>query len=141
MGAEMCIRDRKFQKDALNGDGELDFNVAVPAPEDIGDGWYEWNIDNWGTKWGPCYPEDPEVSSDGAEFSVSFETAWAPPTPWVHAIASKHPEVTVTLAYSEPGMEFEGIVEVKGDSVLTDKEFETVEDKPSLIDRLSERGA
>ncbi len=133
----------KFQKDTINESEELDFNIAVPAPADIGDGWYDWNIENWGTKWGPCYPEFPEVSTEKGvtEFSVIFDTAWAPPTDWFNALAARHPEVTVALAYSEPGMGFEGIVEKKGVSVLLRKEFKTVQSPDSLTHRLRAREA
>ena len=26
-------------------------NEFIPMPEDIGDEWFDWCVDNWGTKW------------------------------------------------------------------------------------------
>lgn len=43
--------------------------VLIPRPRDQENNWYEWNINNWGTKWG-CY--DQEIESD----LMHFTTAW-----------------------------------------------------------------
>lgn len=74
--------------------------------------WYDWRIDNWGTKW-------PESDlSIGQEYSVSnngrgviafnFETAWAPPIEAFNKIAKDYPNLLFCLYYEEPGMGFCG---------------------------------
>lgn len=35
------------------------------------DNWYDWSLNNWGTKWGECHPD-----CDGAIYS--YTTAWSP---------------------------------------------------------------
>ena len=42
------------------------------------DNWYDWSIDNWGTKWDidEAYPQ---LEDDNTLF-VMLQTAWAPPT-------------------------------------------------------------
>ena len=69
------------------------------------DSWYEWNVDNWGTKWDigevdeDCMVKNP----DGKSVSFSFDTAWAPPLGFYDDI-----EFTVEAYYHEPGMGFCG---------------------------------
>ena len=43
--------------------------ILMPRPADQEDDWYNWNIDNWGTKWG-CYEQDIEGDL------MHFTTAW-----------------------------------------------------------------
>tara|TARA_B100001113_G_scaffold69510_1_gene53790 strand:- start:27 stop:485 length:459 start_codon:yes stop_codon:yes gene_type:complete len=66
------------------------------------DRWYDWNIQNWGTKW--------EVGAvecdhwDGNSFECEFETAWSPPEGIFYALRQLFPDVDVTWFYDEPGM-------------------------------------
>lgn len=72
-------------------DGQFDFNGIIPQPEGIEtDGcsgkhepgvicWYEWNVENWGTKWG-AYDFELKGTKDN-ELHIEFNTAWRPPTP------------------------------------------------------------
>lgn len=39
--------------------------------------WYEWSIENWGTKWNACNTEVSDLG--GAWRAVTFDTAWCPP--------------------------------------------------------------
>ena len=43
--------------------------ILMPRPADQENDWYNWNIDNWGTKWG-CYDQDIEGDL------MHFTTAW-----------------------------------------------------------------
>jgi hypothetical protein len=51
--------------------------------------WYEWSIDNWGTKWDAC---EPEVHIFGAQILIDFNTAWGRPSPWQMLCASTCPK-------------------------------------------------
>jgi hypothetical protein len=42
-------------------------------PENIGDGWYDWCNDNWGTKW------DVRETFEDEEGNICFDTAWSTP--------------------------------------------------------------
>jgi len=68
--------------------------------------WYEWSIDNWGTKWDISeVPEEMfELSNDGKTVTFSFDTAWSPPTEWYDNIA----EFDIVAYYYEPGGSFCG---------------------------------
>jgi hypothetical protein len=81
----------------INGEDEcIDFNKIIPTPDNIYQGnlgeekrrlygknnWYDWNIDNWGTKWNA-------YSSwlDAENNVIYFDTAWSSPTPVLDALA------------------------------------------------------
>lgn len=69
--------------------------------------WYEWNIANWGTKWGAydfCW------RSETAERLVfKFETAWSVATPILEKLADMYQETTIEIeAIDEGGPEYAG---------------------------------
>jgi hypothetical protein len=57
--------------------------------------WYEWAIENWGTKWNAY---SIEVRS---EDTIKFETAWSHPTKVIHALSKKFPDVEFELQYAD----------------------------------------
>ena len=71
------------------------------------DRWYDWRIQNWGTKW-DCY----DLTIDECElpngFEATFNTAWSPPEDIHRAIVEKYPNVSISWFYDEPGMEVAG---------------------------------
>lgn len=90
-------------------------NEFIPKPEDIGDGWYYWCWDNWGTKWdvGADVGTDKEeryglkATVVGNEASCSFDSAWAPPVGLYDVLFELG--YNVKASYWEPGMAFCGI--------------------------------
>jgi len=81
------------------------------------EGWYDWRVNNWGTKWDVCEVEiDEEIANDQGRFLFDadskswFEfrcwTAWGPPVPvWdkLHELGVK-----VHATYQDEGGMFEG---------------------------------
>ena len=81
------------------------------------EGWYDWRVNNWGTKWdvcdvqmsGPLYLHDDE-DADPATMNASFQfncwTAWSPPIP----VWDKLYEMGIRIhaEYQDEGMMFEG---------------------------------
>ena len=63
--------------------------------------WYEWSIENWGTKWDAC---DPEIG----ETTIIYDTAWSPSLPVIETLAAKFPQLTFTYQYFEPGVALAG---------------------------------
>jgi hypothetical protein len=57
------------------------------------DGWYDWNVRNWGTKWDACDAcmsnEDPTTGAIGYQFS----TAWSPAEGAFRQMVEQHPEL------------------------------------------------
>lgn len=56
------------------------------------DGWYDWNIRNWGTKWDTSDPYLEDNSKKG-EVQYQFSTAWSPAEGAYRAMVEQHPEL------------------------------------------------
>lgn len=68
----------------------IDFNKIIPQPKDIGDGWYDWNIGNWGTKWNSYgYYTLPDYNT------TTFDTAWNAPHPIIQKLSEMYPDLTI----------------------------------------------
>jgi len=61
--------------------------------------WYEWCVENWGTKWGACgYSEGQDYSHAG---ELRFDTAWSAPHPVIEKLASLYPDITFTHEWAD----------------------------------------
>jgi|TARA_R110000787_G_scaffold150692_5_gene264617 hypothetical protein len=107
---------------------QMDFQKVLPMPEDcftdnLGDkerkmcedqgipNWYDWSIENWGTKWNANNVEgDVEVDKYGkkAQFlhlTYRFETAWDTPREVIRALFKQWPELEFDGGYIHEGYE------------------------------------
>ena len=84
------------------------FRHYVPIPDE--DNWYEWCLENWGTKWDIS---DPIIGSDGSAFTCYFKTAWAPPIAAFTEVSKRFPNATFELGYEERGCDFCGAARFK----------------------------
>ena len=59
------------------------------------DGWYDWNIREWGTKWDASDPQIMSEEEHGDKFVVAynFNTAWSPAVGAFEAMVEQHPEL------------------------------------------------
>ena len=57
--------------------------------------WYDWCINNWGTKWNSYDPWK------GEEKGLIFSTAWSAPHPVIEAMAKKYPDVFITHEWAD----------------------------------------
>ena len=89
--------------DLRSGD-EFSFEGTLPRGDRKD--WYDWSLNNWGTKWDACEPNI--CHNDIDYFAVSFESAWSPPITWIENIIKDFPNLSFTLEYEEPGMCFGG---------------------------------
>jgi hypothetical protein len=86
------------------------FDKIKPMPPELkeGDGWYDWTVENWGTKWdldeNPLMPD----SFQDKEILFGFDTAWSPPMGAIEALSEKFPDDHFLLQYLEMGMGFCG---------------------------------
>ena len=71
------------------------------------DRWYNWRVQNWGTKW-DCYTLEMDDTDLPHGFEVTFETAWSPPEEVCYAIREQYPNVSISWFYDEPGCEIAG---------------------------------
>jgi len=81
--------------------------------------WYEWSINNWGTKWGAY---DVDANLDMGEFGdsvqVRFQTAWSLPEPIFAELAELYPELTFEIRCCEEGGFFAGELTYTGGEVI-----------------------
>ena len=69
--------------------------------------WYNWSINNWGTKW-DARNEDGICNDTEDELFINFDTAWAPPIQWLEKATKKYKRLKFSMEYTEEGMGFEG---------------------------------
>jgi len=78
--------------DTENPVEELDFGAVIPEPKFNnpdeqdkydGGGWYDWRIENWGTKWNSC---SSWYELEKEELTIGFDSAWSPPENWFRAM-------------------------------------------------------
>lgn len=85
-------------------DDQYLFQTIRPRPATEEDNWYDWNIDNWGTKWEASI-HDWERQDDNTIW-VSFDSAWAPPLALYQFMTDQGYDVEAM--YWESGMAFCG---------------------------------
>ena len=98
----------------------LDEQKLIPYPQN--QGWdYEWCINNWGTKWGFCETQSPEITTVNgkAEAFYTFSTAWSPAIPLVAKMAEKNPHLSFTWRFYERGMEYKGKIVFKAGKLVS----------------------
>jgi hypothetical protein len=57
--------------------------------------WYDWSVQNWGTKWNSC---DPQKANDS---TLVFTTAWSAPHPILEALTARFPGVYFTHVWAD----------------------------------------
>ena len=94
----------ELKKSALPDQTYEIFNKLLPRPADQEENWYDWNINNWGTKW------DVNIDSydvvDENTVTLSFDSAWSPPTNLYQSLEEQG--WVVDAFYNEEGMAFCG---------------------------------
>ena len=106
-------------------------------PVDPEQAWYDWRLQNWGTKWEITSSEsyiDIQDNEHGKAIRASFATAWSPPTDLYHKLVEDGYEVKAL--YYEGGCAFCGIFEDGNDETysIDGKWYEVRDDIPSEID-------
>ena len=106
---------REILEFAKSKETAFDFEKIIPMPDYIYRGaigpeaekiygknnWYDWSIENWGTKWNS---EDVEIDGD----DIRFITAWSPCIPVIATLAKMFPTMRFTHEFYETGLSFCG---------------------------------
>ena len=61
--------------------------------------WYEWSVNNWGTKWNAYECAARELGTEHSE--LSFWTAWSPPHPVLQRLSEQHPDITIEHEWAD----------------------------------------
>jgi hypothetical protein len=106
-------------------------NVIPVPPEVLAAGFdragYDWQRDHWGTKW-DAYSFDTDYEDvfkpgESTIITYKFDTAWAPPSPVLAALARRFPELRVYHSYGEE-------YPTRGRAVWADGKHHEVSDSP-----------
>jgi hypothetical protein len=73
----------------------ISFNKIFPRPSDIGDGWYDWSIDHWGTKW------DVSDTFEDENGYICFDTAWSTPFELISKLSTLYPNLIFDVQYAD----------------------------------------
>jgi len=116
--------------DGLQSREEFDFDTIIPMPETVFRGnlgveerkehgnnnWYDWSIENWGTKWNAgntqLHSDKIRVQNGVAVLEFMFDTAWSLPEPIYEKLAEMYPDLCITVDFDEEGMAFAGELEI-----------------------------
>ncbi len=64
--------------------------------------WYEWRIDNWGTKWNAYgYSDGVDMSEFVEDGNFCCETAWSAPHPILDKLSQMYPDVEFTHEWAD----------------------------------------
>tara|TARA_R110000772_G_scaffold163841_2_gene275275 strand:+ start:419 stop:997 length:579 start_codon:yes stop_codon:yes gene_type:complete len=148
---------KQLWDDAHVGDDFGLLNAMVPMPKELEGttapseeaNWYEWCIENWGTKW-DITDEGLEYIDNGDGTSVIagwFDSAWGPPIEAYNTFLDDMDGCSLSATYEEGGMDFAGIYEDGDDQYMEGLEewCEKVvrgtcalEDTPELFQKLED---
>ena len=116
--------------------------MHLPTPESTVDesgnetsAWYQWRIDNWGSKWefkiGRLLQYEGDTNTGMTTLGFYGDTPWGPPLFGLESISAMYPKLMFYIEYEEPGMGFAGYSqfvngeEVEGQQVDTYKRLDT----------------
>lgn len=98
---------------------QFSFENFLPTPPELlkGEGWYDWRVSNWGTKWN--LGQDSVEITDITEFEfgdgekthrvmLDFSTAWSPALELFTEISKQFPTVRIENRYWEEGVAYIG---------------------------------
>jgi hypothetical protein len=91
---------------------------------------YEWNIENWGTKWNSYGFHF--TYSDSESMGFELETAWSPAEPIFNKLAEMYPSLTFYVSCFDEGWNFAG----KGFFSNEETTFEVVEATDAMYEEV-----
>lgn len=100
---------------------DYSFNNFIPmSKEDFLSDWYNWSLQNWGTKWdvSEVYVNNIDDKEKNSEISYIFNTAWSPCIPVVEVMSEQYRDLVIKYLYNEPGMQFAGVCEFKDGEMI-----------------------
>ena len=112
----------KFVEKSTSAHKETKFSFEGTLPRGDRKDWYNWSVENWGTKWDA---NEPYICHNDIDyFAVSFQSAWSPPINWINNILKDFPGLKFTLEYEETGMCFGGILTAQHDKIWDDDHWD-----------------
>ena len=136
------VQNVKGKEGTTYEDREFDFNHFIPQPEglydeksedDVFPNWYNWNIENWGTKWNALVDDSYVVADIPNPYSYRYDmrTAWADPRPVIIKMIETYPDLDFEISGEEESNSYGIYVSTFEDVFL--------EEEPTLIDEMNGR--
>tara|TARA_Y100000593_G_scaffold48521_1_gene91624 strand:- start:939 stop:1442 length:504 start_codon:yes stop_codon:yes gene_type:complete len=110
------------------GENLFDFDKIKPMPEKVRDtnpsealekgnrdNWYDWSVDNWGTKWNSSNSDIVNRFDDGDIYvvEINYQTAWSMPLPIWDELAKQYPKLEFRHKFDEEMQHFYGVAVYK----------------------------
>ena len=112
------------ETDTDQDDYQLDFKKTVPHPPEAESNeqwdWYNWQVNNWGTKWNAYETVINYIHNDSAE--LNFQTAWSPPSAWLKTTVEMFPLLTFRLSWVDEDYPSSGLL-IGSNGIYSDKYF------------------
>lgn len=94
----------------------------IPRPSQMDYDWYNWNTENWGSKW-DC-ADFTWITNDWENGFVhaEFWTAWSPIPKVLQKLSKQHKSIEMTYRFHDEGGGFYGTYSFKGGVLTVDEE-------------------
>lgn len=129
--------EKKFSQDQTRGTKLVPtMNKIIPVPQDVldrgySDAGYDWQIENWGTKWDFCeftahnLEHDLKQAEPNSILSLffNFDTAWSTNEKWVLKASELFPKLIFDLSYEEEAGFFAGCVTYRANTELVRRDY------------------
>jgi len=86
---------KKCTLDIASDSEHISFEKILPRPKDIGDGWYDWSVENWGTKW------DAADTYEDDEGYICFDTAWSTPHELIGTLSERYSDLIFEVKFAD----------------------------------------
>ena len=98
----------------------LSLERIAPTPENLlKEGWYEWRIEHWGTKWDAEFEDVTEpLRVRRTRATYVFVTEFAPPVAWIERASEAFAALTFRLDYAAADGSVSGVAEVRRGEVV-----------------------
>ena len=96
--------------------------------------WYDWRVNNWGTKWELCefYGVDRQYLTEQSEgestISFAFSSAWSPPIGAYEKFLENNSNCFIRAYYYEGGCDFMGLWEDGVDDCYAPSDYKSTDD-------------
>ncbi len=94
--------------------------------------WYDWRVNNWGTKWevSEFYGVDkqPDALIGDSTISFAFSSAWSPPIGAYEKFLENNPDCFIRAYYYEGGCDFMGLWEDGVDDCYAPSDYKSTDD-------------
>ena len=118
----------------LEGTTSPSSSAKKPQPMVEGfDNWYDWRVENWGTKWELCefYGVDRQHLNDSLDESIisfGFSSAWAPPINAYEQFLRDNENCSLKAYYYEGGCDFMGEWDNGSDDCYAPSDYKSTDD-------------